>query len=366
MVNDLCAARLASDESLWHSVSVRDLEIPPIALEKLLNRHKNVIMLDMAYSESYGEKDFIRIWPLCEQLVKVSLAFCKITQGVLFALLTSCPKLKWLNLEGCEGINHIPLPTMRDPSFYLIEHLNLAYCCNFTDLGCVTIGCIFGRRLRYLNMDGAQYITDAGLVAILNQCAADRLEFLALDGAEITDVGIKKLQRFTPLKHLQISFCNKLTDLSLHYISTLVSLKELHFKKGEQFSNKGLQSLFSCLANLVCISLLECWETDDKCLEVIASNCWQLKSFAVTWTKVTNAGVEHIVRQCHLLCELNLTGSYIITEQPLMSLLDVNTDDVNLRLLNLTQCHLVSDKILHEFKDKIPNLKIIDFYGEII
>ena len=81
---------------------------------------------------------------------------------------------------------------------------------------------------------------------------------------------------------------------------------------------------------------------------------------------MTNAGVEHIVRQCHLLCELNLTGSYIITEQPLMSLLDINTDDVNLRLLNLTQCHLVSDKILHEFKDKIPNLKIIDFYGEII
>ena len=255
---------------------------------------------------------------------------------------------------------------MRDASFYLIKHLNLAYCCNFTDLGCVTIGCIFGRRLCYLNIDGAQYVTDAGLGAILNQCATNQLEFLALDGAEISDCGIKRLQRFTPLKHLQISFCNKLTDVSLHYISTLVSLKELHFKKGEQYSNKGLQYLFSCLINLVCISLLECWETDDKCLEIIATNCWQLKSFAVTWAKVTNVGVERIIQQCHLLHELNLTGSYVITEEPLMSLLETHTDDVNLRLLNLTQCHLVSDKILYKFKDKIPNLKIIDFYGEII
>ena len=361
-----CAPRLALDDSLWQSVSVQDLAIPPVSLEKLLNRHKTVTMLDMAYSDSYEEKDFIKLWPLCKQLVKVSLAFCKVTQDVLFALLSSCPKLRWLNLEGCEGINHIPLPTMRDPSFYLIEHLNLAYCCNFTDLGCVTIGCIFGRRLRYLNIDGAQYITDAGLGAILNQCAADRLEFLAVDGAEITDIGIKKLQRFTPLKHLQISFCNKLTDVSLHYISALVSLRELHFKKGEQFSNKGLQYVFSCLFNLVCISLLECWEVDDKCLEVIATNCWQLKSFAVTWAKVTNTGIKRIVQQCHLLRELNLTGSCVITEQPLISLLESHTDDVSLRLLNLTQCHLVSDNILYKFKDKIPNLKIIDFYGEII
>lgn len=357
---------MASDESLWRFISVRELAIPPINLEKLLNRHKNVTVLDMAYSEEYEEKDFIRLWPLCTQLVKVSLAFCKITQNALFSLLTSCPNLKWLNLEGCEGINHIPLPTMRDSSYYLIEHLNLAYCCNFTDLGCVTIGCIFGRRLRHLNMDGAQYVTDAGLGAILNQCSADQLEFLALDGAEITDIGIKKLLRFTKLKYLQISFCNKLTDESLHNISMLVSLRELHFKKGEQFTNTGLQYTFSCLVNLVCISLLECWETDDKCLEVISCNCLELKSFAVTWAKVTNIGVEYIIKQCHLLHDLNLTGSYIITEQPLMSLLETNSKNVNLRLLNLTQCHLVSDNVLYKFKDKIPDLKIIDFYGEII
>jgi len=362
----LHCVRLASDESLWRCVSVQDLEISPVYLEKLLSRHKTVTVLDMSHSEDYEEKDFIKIWPLCKQLVKVSLAFCKINQDVLYILLSSCPNLRWLNLEGCEEINHIPLPTIRDASYYLIEHLNLAYCCNFTDLGCVTVGCIFGRRLRYLNIDGAQYITDAGLGAILNQCSTECLEFLALDGAEITDEGIKRLQRFSCLKYLQISFCNKLTDKSLHHISNLVSLKELHFKKGEQFTDKGLQYLFGCLTNLVHISLLECRETDDKCLEVISVNCWQLKSFAVTWANVTNTGVEYIVKQCHLLCELNLTGSYEITEQPITSLLETKGSNIKLRLLNLTQCHLVSDRILHKFKDTIPNLKIIDFYGEII
>ena len=359
------STRLASDESLWHFVSVQDLSMSPVSLERLLGHHDSVTVLDMSHCDNFEEKDFIKLWPLCKQLVKVSLAFCRINQDVLFALLSSCPNLRWLNLEGCESINHIPLPTVKDSSYYLIEHLNLAYCCNFTDLGCVTVGCIFGRRLRHLNIDGAQYITDAGLGAILNQCSVNQLEFLALDGAEITDTGIKKLQRFVHLKHLHISFCNKLTDLSLHYISTLVSLKQLYFKKGEQFTDEGLQYLFSCLGNLVCISSLECWEMDDKCLQVISSSCWQLKRLEVTWAKVTNTGVEHIVKQCHLLCELNLTGSYVITEQPFMSLLQVEHNNISLHLLNLTQCHLVSDRILHKFKDKIPNLKIIDFYGEI-
>ena len=363
MMNSL---RLASDDSLWHCISVQELAISPGGLEKLLSRHNTVTMLDMAHSESYEEKDFIKLWPFCKQLVKVSLAFCNITQNVLYTLLSSCPNLKWLNLEGCEGINHIPLPTTRDPSHYLIEHLNLAYCCNFTDLGCVTIGCIFGRSLRHLNIDGAQYITDAGLGAILNQCSGDCLEFLALDGAEITDVGIKKLQHFTRLNYLQISFCNKLTDESLQYISSLTSLRELHFKKGELFTTKGLNYLFSCLVDLVCISLLECWEADDNCLEVISINCWQLKSLAVTWAKITNNGIKFIIKQCRLLRELNLTGSYVITEEPLMSLLETKDNNVNLRLLNLTQCHLVSDRMLQKFKNIIPNLTIIDFYGEII
>ena len=363
----LCIVRLSLDESLWNCISVQDLSIPPISLERLLDRHKAVTVLDMAYSEDYEEKDFIRLWPLCKQLIKISLAFCNVTQNVLFTLLTSCPNLRWLNLEGCEGINHIPLPAMKDSSCYLIEHLSLAYCCNFTDLGCVTIGCFFGSRLCHLNIDGAQYVTDAGLGAILNQCTADRLEFLALDGAEITDIGIAKLQRFNHLKHLHISFCNKLTDQSLCSISTLVTLEELYFKKGEQFTDKGLQSMLSCLVNLVCISLLECWETDDKCLQVISANCWQLKRFAVTWAKVTDTGVEYIVKQCHFLHELNLTGSYVITEKPLMSLLQAkDSSNINLRLLNLTQCHLVSDRILQKFKEKIPHLKIFDFYGEII
>jgi len=303
------------------------------------------------------------MWPLCTQLIKVCLTFCNITQDALFVLLSSCPNLQWLNLEGCVAINHIPLPTARDKSSYHIHHLNLAHCSHFNDLGCVTIGCIFGKNLRHLNIDGAQYITDIGLGMILNQCSASQLQFLAIDGAEITNAGIKKLQRFTHLQNIQISFCNKLTDNALNYISKLCSLKEIYFKKGEQFSSTGLQSLFCNLSKLVYISLVECCETDDKCLQIISTTCRQLKKFTVTWAKVTNPGVDSIVKHCLQLRELNLTGSYELTEQPFLRLLDSRSE---LQLLNLTQCHMMCDQTLRKIKDTVPNLKIIDYYGETI
>ena len=340
-----------------------ELAISPTCLEKLLISHKTVTILDLAHNDTYNDRDFIRIWPLCTQLIKVSLAFCNITQDALFVLLSSCPNLQWLNLEGCEAINHIPLPTVRDKSSYHIQHLNLAYCVNFNDLGCVTIGCIFGRSLQHLNIDGAQYITDIGLGMILNQCSSSQLEYLAIDGAEITNVGIKKLQRFTYLQNILISFCNKLTDESLNYISTLSSLKEIYFKKGEQFNSTGLQSLFSNLNKLVYISLVECWETDDKCLQVISTTCRQLQKFTVTWAKVTNPGVDCIVKQCLQLRELNLTGSHELTEQPFLRLLETRS---KLQLLDLTQCNMMCDRTLHRIKDTVPNLKIIDYYGETI
>lgn len=359
----LCVCRLALDDSLWRRISVSELGLSPTCLEKLLAYHRTVSMLDLSHNDTYKEKDFIKIWPLCTQLAKVSLAFCNITQEALFVLLSSCPNLQWLNLEGCEAINHIPLPTVRDKTSYRIQYLNLAYCVNFNDLGCVTIGCIFGRSLRHLNIDGAQYITDIGLGMILNQCTASRLEFLAIDGAEITNIGIKRLQRFTHLQSIQISFCNKLTDESLNYISTLNSLKEIHFKKGEQFSSSGLQGLFINLNKLERISLVECWETDNKCLEVISTTCRRLEKFTVTWAKVTNPGVDCIVKQCLHLRELNLTGSYELTEQPFVRLLETRS---KLQLLNLTQCHMMCDKTLHIIKGAVPNLKIIDYYGETI
>jgi len=355
--------RLAFDDSLWHFIPVSELAISPTCLEKLLTYHKTVKVLDFAHNDTYKEKDFIRMWPLCTQLIEVSLAFCNITQDALFVLLSSCPNLRWLSLEGCEAINHLPLPTVRDKSSYHIQYLNLAYCVNFNDLGCVTIGCIFGRNLRHLNIDGAQYITDIGLGMILNQCSASQLKFLAIDGAEITNVGIKKLQRFTHLQNILISFCTKLTDSSLSYISTLSSLKEIHFKKGEQFSSTGLQSLFINLSKLVYISLVECWETDDRCLQVISTTCRQLKKLTVTWAKVTNPGVDCIMKHCLLLCELNLTGSYELTEQPFLRLLDTRS---GLKLLNLTQCHMMCDRTLRRIKNTTPNLKIIDYYGETI
>ena len=103
---------------------------------------------------------------------------------------------------------------------------------------------IISTHSQRLNLDGLNFLTDIGTLAILETCPL--LRHLDLDGEMLTDKTAVFIGRtLTSLEHLGISFCSHLTDSALMAISELHNLQSLRLRKGTNFTSEGFDSLFS-------------------------------------------------------------------------------------------------------------------------
>ena len=79
--------------------------------------------------------------------------------------------------------------------------------------------------------------------------------------------------------------------------------------------------------------------------------CWE----------VTDAGLEHLINKCHRMTDMNICGAKDLRGNPLKEIPQLM---LRLRRLDATQCNLVPDDLLEEIASKMPQLTIINYYGE--
>jgi hypothetical protein len=83
-------------------------------------------------------------------------------------------------------------------------------------------------------------VTDAGLEYLT---ALPLLIELNLSSCALTTTGLEHLQVFTHLERLDLSYCNRLTDLCVKSLDKLRSLTYLDLKGCVKISNGGLSKL---------------------------------------------------------------------------------------------------------------------------
>lgn len=221
--------------------------------------------------------------------------------------------------------------------------------------------------LRTLNLDGIPLLTDEGALRLLEHCPC--LTTLALDGEQLTDTTACFVgDCFSQLRSFSISFCNNLTDASLNSFCNLKNLHTLMLKKGPNFSDDGFARLFgaldptaggSCLRNL---SLVECNDLLDTSVKALARHCPALVHLDLSWCcHLTDDCLEVLVARCRHIRSLKLVG---LRSAQCTAILGSSMD--HLRHLDLTQCHLVSDSKLQDYKQSKPLATIINFWGEIV
>lgn len=85
---------------------------------------------------------------------------------------------------------------------------------------------------------------------------------------------------------LSLSFCTSLTDAALLSISRCRKLKYLQLRKGEHFTNKALLSYLEDMEEAQSLrfkhlSLAECTEISDECLQVIGKKLVKVFLFLI-------------------------------------------------------------------------------------
>ena len=78
---------------------------------------------------------------------------------------------------------------------------------------------------------------------------------------------------------------------------------------------------------------------------------------------ITDVGLWHIVTKCHNIVDLNLLGMKSIVGEPLKEL---PSEMPRLKHLDGRQCNRVSDKLLEDLVRKMKQLKVLNYYGELV
>lgn len=327
---------------------------------------------DFAYEQqmSYSLRD--NIWENFSQLESLSLISCSSALvDTLTGLATACPNLKQFRCESSTHLNHQHLSgVLSHPSRRYIE-LSLAHCIQIDDVvvyyfPAETISCL--ASLEVLNLDGVEFLSDIGVKGILERCPS--LKSLRVDGEQLTDKMAAYIgENFPHLESLGISFCDGLTDKSLEHFGLLKSLRKVHFKKGLNFTNEGLQILFENLpkgsqknedSGVRSISLVECRGLLDSGLKKLAENFPNLVYLDLSWCwHLTDKGLESVAASCHGIRTLKLVG---LKEARCVPILGASMP--RLQYLELVQTDLVDDEHLKLLKSSKPWITILDYYGE--
>ncbi|CAJ1967385.1 unnamed protein product [Sphenostylis stenocarpa] len=149
------------------------------------------------------------------------------------------------------------------------------------------------------------------------------LNFRELNKAGNRLIASLSLPRYCNVKQIDLEFARDIED------THLIIVKDKCFN--------SLQSLES-------LNLNGCQKIWDTGIEAITSCCPQLKSFSIYWNvRVTDRGLQHIVKNCKHIVDLNISGCKII-DQKGDSLGWKDYDDAN---EHWGQLSLFSDAYIH-------------------
>jgi hypothetical protein len=169
----------------------------------------------------------------------------------------------------------------------------------------VAAGC---RALHWLRMYDVADVTDAGLVAIAHNGA---LTTLFVDGCNnITDAGLQTATAYCPLLQcVSLAGCTQLTNDTLialgqhcHHLRTLnISYTDV--------TDGGLEATAAGCPLLEELSMATCASLTDVALFALGQHCHNLRKLHTDETDVTHAGLAAVAAGCPLLEELTASES---------------------------------------------------------
>lgn len=277
--------------------------------------------------------------------------------------------LSSLNLSGCYSLTDHGLASLFSQNLPSLVTINLSLCKEVTDrsLGRLSAHCF---NLQTLDLGGCTGITNAGLSLLAR--ALSELAHLSLRSCwQLSDGGLAHLARQPArqdigdcssggkLQSLNLQDCQKLTDLSLRYISQGLKIKNLNLSFCANVSDSGMKSLAK-MSSLASLNLRSCDNISDIGVGYLAEGCIGLQSLDVSFCeRVTDRAMVHIASGLFNLKTLSMAACKITDD----GLCKISKTLLDLQTLNIGQCVQVSNVSLEQIGASLLNLRRIDLYG---
>nr|XP_050028580.1 F-box/LRR-repeat protein 20-like isoform X1 [Dermacentor andersoni] len=351
--------RLAYDPSLWKRVEV-DGDCDASSFGSLLDRAPLLEDLTMRASPHVLELAARSFAVRRLRLLDVGFSV-GVNCDAVSALVDACTELSHLNAEGCKAMDDAAVTALCRLPYFV--SLNISHCGLVTDEAIVALarGC---PHLRFLNADGIPRITDRA-VCELGQRLGPQLISLELDGEELTDASFEALRVCKRLRTLGVSYAENLSDASLACIQGLHELRQLKLRRGPRLTARALGRMFEHqnLANLIRLEL-DSLALDDEALALLVRGCPKLHTLELPWCwDITENGLATIVANCQNLVNLVLLGLFKIHG---FCLAELPARMPRLRYIHLEQCNEVVDLLLESLARRLPQLKVYNYYGELV
>ncbi|KAG4382620.1 hypothetical protein GLYMA_14G116800v4 [Glycine max] len=261
-------------------------------------------------------------------------------------------KLKSLTVASCRGVTDIGLEAVGKGCPNLkIAHLHK--CAFLSDNGLISFAKA-ASSLESLRLEECHRITQLGFFGVLFNCGA-KLKAISL----VSCYGIKDLNLVLPtvspcesLRSLSISNCPGFGNASLSVLGKLCpQLQHVELSGLEGVTDAGLLPLLeSSEAGLVKVNLSGCTNVTNKVVSSLANlHGWTLENLNLDGCKnISDASLMAIAENCALLCDLDVSKC-AITDAGIEAL--AHAKQINLQVLSLSGCTLVSDRSLPALRE---------------
>lgn len=227
----------------------------------------------------------------CKVLLEIDLMNCHlISNDALIAIFQHCSELREFRINQCRRI------------------LDTA----FTQSALATKPPGFYHQLRILDLTNVNAITDQSVSVIVK--AAPKIRNLILNKCDkITDESVFSICRLgRHLHYLHLGHCDKLTDRSIIQLAhQCMRIRYLDLACCVQLTDRAVMEL-AILPKLKRIGLVKCHNITDEAIFSLTNLSRMTNSLERVHlsycTKLTVPSITHLVRSCHRLTHLSLTG----------------------------------------------------------
>ncbi|XP_053677105.1 dynein regulatory complex subunit 6-like [Anopheles nili] len=141
------------------------------------------------------------------------------------------------------------------------------------------------------------------------------------DGSSFSGYSIGRLRQ---LRVLNLTGCNRLTDVSLLCNFRLVELRELSLAQCQQISLDGIRALVQGCPAIEQLDLSECHSISDRAVEQITSRLGRLRWLSLRRCyQLTDFSLDYIACHCRRLRELDVRGCKHMCADPAMRLVSL-------------------------------------------